>query len=100
MQLGKFMFEVKRPGVSKGEAVRALMEQAPFAGRQPVFVGDDVTDELVFAILPEMARQRLFGRPAISPGLAGIFESPRLSPRLESDWRHAGRVVRHDRLRP
>ena len=51
---GKAMFEVKRPGVSKGEAVRALMAQPPFAGRRPVFIGDDVTDESVFALLPRL----------------------------------------------
>ena len=64
VQSGKFMFEVKRPGVSKGEAVRALMAQAPFAGRQPVFIGDDVTDESVFALLPDMKGLGFLRRPA------------------------------------
>ena len=41
---GKSMFEVKRPNVSKGERVRTLMRLAPFAGRKPVFIGDDVTE--------------------------------------------------------
>jgi trehalose 6-phosphate phosphatase len=75
VQSGKFMFEVKRPGVSKGDAVRALMAQPPFAGRQPVFIGDDVTDESVFAILPAM--QGLgFSVGRQFAGLAGIFASP------------------------
>jgi len=51
---GKAMIEVKRPGISKGEAVRALMTKAPFAGRRPVFIGDDVTDESVFAVMPAL----------------------------------------------
>jgi trehalose 6-phosphate phosphatase len=51
---GKAMIEVKRPGVSKGEAVRALMMKAPFSGRRPVFIGDDVTDESVFAVMPKL----------------------------------------------
>lgn len=42
---GHCVFELKQRAVSKGLAVRALLAQAPFAGRQPVFVGDDVTDE-------------------------------------------------------
>jgi trehalose 6-phosphate phosphatase len=51
---GKAMIEVKRSGISKGEAVRALMTKAPFAGRRPVFIGDDVTDETVFAVMPDL----------------------------------------------
>ncbi|MGN6572672.1 MAG: trehalose-phosphatase [Pseudolabrys sp.] len=51
---GKAMIEVKRPGVTKGEAVRALMTQAPFTGRRPVFIGDDVTDQSVFSVMPEL----------------------------------------------
>jgi trehalose 6-phosphate phosphatase len=38
-------WEVRPRGADKGSAVLALMERAPFAGRKPVFVGDDVTDE-------------------------------------------------------
>jgi trehalose 6-phosphate phosphatase len=41
----KMAWEIRPSGVDKGTAVRRLMERAPFAGRLPVFVGDDVTDE-------------------------------------------------------
>ena len=41
----KMAFEVKPKFSSKGRAVALLMEDATFAGRIPVFVGDDVTDE-------------------------------------------------------
>lgn len=73
--LGKALFEVKRPGVSKGESVQMLMRRAPFAGRMPVFVGDDVTDESVFAQLPALGgKGYAVGRHF--EGVAGIFETP------------------------
>ena len=37
--------EIRPKGITKGRAVEVLMERQPFRGRQPVFVGDDVTDE-------------------------------------------------------
>ncbi len=72
---GKALFEIKRPGVSKGEGVRALLTHAPFSGRTPVFIGDDETDKTLFALLPE------FGGIGFSvdldyQGLAGVFASP------------------------
>jgi trehalose 6-phosphate phosphatase len=72
---GKAMFEVKRPAVNKGESVRQLMKLAPFAGRMPVFIGDDVTDESVFDVLPEIGGKG-FSVSRYFPGLTGIFKSP------------------------
>ena len=46
---GKCVLEVKPRGIHKGQAIADFMTQAPFAGRIPVFVGDDVTDEAGFA---------------------------------------------------
>jgi len=37
--------EIRDRRLTKGEGVLALMKSSPFAGRVPVFVGDDVTDE-------------------------------------------------------
>jgi len=72
---GKSMFEVKRPAVNKGESVRRLMKLTPFAGRVPVFIGDDVTDESVFAVLPDLGGKG-FSVTRKFDGVAGIFDSP------------------------
>ncbi len=45
VQTAKMAWEVRPSGIDKGSAVRALMQQPPFLGRLPIFVGDDVTDE-------------------------------------------------------
>jgi trehalose 6-phosphate phosphatase len=72
---GKAMLEVKRPGINKGDGVRALLTRPPFAGRMPVFIGDDVTDESVFAILPQL-NGKGFSVSRHFAGLTGIFDSP------------------------
>ena len=73
--LGKAMFEVMRPGINKGESIRKLMAHPPFSGRMPVFIGDDVTDESVFRVLPEIGGKG-FSVNRHFPGLTGIFRNP------------------------
>ncbi len=51
---GKMVVELKPAGQNKGTAIRRFMEHSPFSGRQPIFVGDDVTDEDGFAIVRQL----------------------------------------------
>jgi trehalose 6-phosphate phosphatase len=51
LQPGKMVFEVKPAGRDKGTAISEFMAEAPFRGRYPVFIGDDITDEYGFAVV-------------------------------------------------
>jgi trehalose 6-phosphate phosphatase len=42
---GHAVVEARPQGIDKGSALRSLGAHPPFRDRQPVFVGDDATDE-------------------------------------------------------
>ncbi|HYK10380.1 MAG TPA: trehalose-phosphatase [Gemmatimonadales bacterium] len=48
---GKRIVEIKPGGRDKGVAVREFMEEPPFRGRRPLFLGDDITDEHGFEMV-------------------------------------------------
>jgi trehalose 6-phosphate phosphatase len=73
---GKCVCEIKQSGFDKATGVRELMTHAPFRGRRPVFIGDDVTDESVFAMMPDLGGLAFsVGRRA--QGVTDYFDEPR-----------------------
>jgi trehalose 6-phosphate phosphatase len=72
---GKAVIEVKPKHFNKGTAVSELMTCEPFAGRTPLFIGDDTTDETVFAILPDLSGYG-FSVGREMAGADGVFDSP------------------------
>lgn len=72
---GKAVVEIKSGDFNKGATLRELMDNAPFTGRKPAFVGDDITDNDVFAALPEFGGIGFSVGHAIK-GTAGTFDSP------------------------
>jgi trehalose 6-phosphate phosphatase len=51
LQRGNKVIEIRPAGPDKGQAVNSFMAEAPFADRQPVFIGDDLTDEHAFEVI-------------------------------------------------
>ncbi len=51
---GDHVVEVRSPVHNKGEAVQRIMAEAPFQGRRPLFIGDDVTDEDGFLVVQKL----------------------------------------------
>ena len=73
---GKYVCEIKHAGFTKATGVIELMKHEPFKGRRPIFVGDDVTDETVFAIMPDF-NGLAFSVGWRAQGVAGHFDEPR-----------------------
>lgn len=72
---GKGVIEARAAGVDKGTAVAELAKQKPFLGRAILFGGDDITDQDVFRVLPQLGGTG-FSVGQHFPGVDHIFESP------------------------
>jgi len=67
---GKCVIDVTPAGVSKGTAIAAFIGEAPFAGRQPIFAGDDVTDEAGFEQVLRLGGHAI--KVGLGPTAAGV----------------------------
>jgi len=65
-------WEIRPRGIHKGTAVRRLMQEAPLAGRLPVFVGDDVTDEDGMRVAEAMGGHGVHVQRCFPQGAAGV----------------------------
>lgn len=72
---GHFVIELKPATFDKGAAVRRFLREPTFAGRQPIFIGDDVTDRPAFAAALE-AGGFAYGVGEDIPGTTGTFADP------------------------
>ncbi len=72
---GHSVFELKRQNFNKGVAIRRFLAQPRFAGRKPVFVGDDVTDYPGFEAARDLGGLA-YGVGACIPGTTDTFASP------------------------
>src|ERR1700733_2357193 len=72
---GKLVVEVKTAGVSKAGAVCDLMNYPPFTNRNPIFIGDDTTDEPVFGVIAQFGGLG-FSVGRVAPDVNGHFDKP------------------------
>jgi trehalose 6-phosphate phosphatase len=90
---GRKVAELQPRGANKGEAILAFLGETPFAGRRPVFAGDDTTDEDGFVAVnsvgglslrvadaetsgrgPSAAQCRVAGVPALHRWLGSVAQ--------------------------
>ena len=90
LQRGKMVVELRPSGATKAEAVAEFLAEAPFAGRRPIFIGDDLTDEPAFELVnrreglsvvvnaarPSAAKTRLADVTAVHRWLAELQTDP------------------------
>lgn len=67
IQHGHAVYELKSLRANKRTAIEQFMQEPPFAGRVPVFIGDDVTDRDGFEFVEATGGHAVFVGPAPDP---------------------------------
>ncbi len=75
LQIGKFVAEIKPSGRDKGSAIAEFTAEAPFAGRRPVFIGDDLTDEPGFDVVNRAGGHSIKVGPGITQARWHLFDA-------------------------
>lgn len=85
LQDGDMVEELRTPGAAKGDSIRAFMASQAFRDSQPVFAGDDVTDEHGFAAVERLGGFGvLVGRPRATAARFGLRSVEDLMAWLEA----------------
>jgi len=91
LQEGKHVLELKPSGRDKGTAIEEFMLEPPFAGRTPVFIGDDLTDEFGFACVNRL------GGHSVKVGSGASVAAWRIADAAAvRHWLRSGMEQRHD----
>lgn len=91
LQEGKQVVELKPSGRDKGTAIEEFMLEPPFAGRTPVFIGDDLTDEFGFACVNRL------GGHSVKVGSGASGAAWRIADAAAvRRWLRSGMEQRHD----
>jgi trehalose 6-phosphate phosphatase len=88
LQGGKMIWELKPSGRDKGMAVQEFLQEPPFAGRAPVFIGDDLTDESAFQFVNQFGGVSVKVGPGTSSARFRLLDAESVRRWLESwaDW--------------
>jgi trehalose 6-phosphate phosphatase len=73
---GRRVFEIAPRAASKGSALAGFMRKPPFAGRRPVMIGDDATDETAMAAARRLGGEGLKVAGEHFPAEASQFANP------------------------
>ena len=88
LQTGKFVVEIKPSGKDKGSAIAEFIAEAPFAGRRPVFIGDDLTDEPGFEVVNRAGGHSVKVGPGITRARWHLYDAAAVRQWLASYVEH------------